>query len=261
MRMRDVLAAIAAVLSVPGVTQAGLCGVPSYNCCPTAACAPASCYTTCRVATQTCYRTVCETVYEPQEYTSSRTVYENSFEDLQETCYRTVTETAYREEAYTVNRPVTETAVRQETYCVQRPVVETLYQTRNYTVQRPVWEDHVRECRYTIQQPVCETIQQECRQTVMKCVTETIQQERCYTDLHDSMPSSSGLPPSLVPASCSATGALHCHGAAGGTSGMPGSGDPLRAGSCREDSSSSGDSHGCQRDRSEGSLSNMPDGM
>ena len=52
--------------------EAGLCGVSSYQCCPTSACAPASCYTTCRVATETCYRTVCETVYEPQEYTSTR---------------------------------------------------------------------------------------------------------------------------------------------------------------------------------------------
>ncbi len=120
-----------------GCSVRGLVWVPSYNCCPTAACAPASCYTTCRVQTETCYRTVCETVYEPQEYTSTRTVYEQVTENVEQTCYRTVTETAYREEAYTVCRPVTETAVRQETYCVQRPVVETMYRTCNYTVQRP----------------------------------------------------------------------------------------------------------------------------
>jgi hypothetical protein len=98
MRMRSVIFNLAIAFATPMTAFGGLCGVPSYNCCPTAACAPASCYTACRVSTETCYRTVCETVYEPQEYTSSRTVYENVYEDVQQTCYRTVNETAYREE-------------------------------------------------------------------------------------------------------------------------------------------------------------------
>ncbi|MFN9972749.1 MAG: hypothetical protein ACK58T_22955, partial [Phycisphaerae bacterium] len=64
------------LVAVQNTAFAGLCGVPSYNCCPTAACAPASCYTTCRVVQETCYRSVCETVYEPEQYKVMRTVYE-----------------------------------------------------------------------------------------------------------------------------------------------------------------------------------------
>ena len=90
MRMRTILLTLAAFLAAPISGFAGLCGVGSYNCCPTAACAPASCYTAYRASTETCYRTVCETVYEPQEYTSCRTVYEKIYEDVQQTCYRPV---------------------------------------------------------------------------------------------------------------------------------------------------------------------------
>jgi hypothetical protein len=92
----------AATLSCPGAAQAGVCGVSSYACCPVPACATASCYTACRVTTQTCMQTVCETVWEPEEYQTKRTVYENVWDEVQTTCYRQVTETAYRDEQYTV---------------------------------------------------------------------------------------------------------------------------------------------------------------
>ena len=54
-------------LFAPVAAQANnYCGAASYNCCPTAACAPTACYTTCRVERETCYRTVYDTVQEPQ---------------------------------------------------------------------------------------------------------------------------------------------------------------------------------------------------
>ena len=173
----------AATLSCPGAAQAGVCGVSSYACCPVPACATASCYTACRVTTQTCMQTVCETVWEPEEYQTKRTVYENVWDEVQTTCYRQVTETAYRDEQYTVNRAVTETVMREEQWTVQRPVVERQYRDCVRTVQRPVWQDCERQTCYTVLKPVTETCEQECRQTVMKCVTETVNQERCWTVL------------------------------------------------------------------------------
>src|SRR6187401_1565447 len=91
----------------PGSVEAGrYCGAASYNCCPTAACQPAACYTTCRVERQQCERTVYSYVQEPQQYMVCRTVYDTSYEDVAQTCYRNVQETAYREESYQVARQV-----------------------------------------------------------------------------------------------------------------------------------------------------------
>ena len=165
------------------VAWAGICGAGSYRCCPVEACAATGSYTACRVQTVTAWKTVCETVYEPEEYTAKKVVYEPVYEAVEQTTYRVVQEMSYRDEEYTVCRPVTQQATRTETYCVRRPVTETRWQTRQYTVRKPIWEDRVRECRYTVQQPVCETVERECRRTVLRCQTKTVEQERCWTVL------------------------------------------------------------------------------
>jgi hypothetical protein len=175
--------AIVAALSPQSATAGCYCGAASYRCCPTAACEPAACYTTCRVERQQCQRTVYDYVQEPQPYTVSRTVYDTSYEDVQQTCYRNVVETAYREQQYQVARQVVETAEREEAYTVMRPVTETMYRECNYTVQKPVWEECTREVRRCVQRPVTETIERECRRTVVRNVSETINQERCYTTM------------------------------------------------------------------------------
>jgi hypothetical protein len=140
---------VLAVAGGPQSASAAYCGAACYNNCPTAACQPTACYTTCRVERQTCYRTVYDTVQEPQSYVVNRTTYETAYDDVPQTCYRTVVETNYREESYQVQRPIYETAERVENYTVMRPVTETV-------------EREVRRC-------------------VMRQVTETVNQERCYT--------------------------------------------------------------------------------
>ena len=102
-----------------GQAEADICGVGSYRCCPVETCAAASSYTACQVQTVTAWKTVCETVYEPEEYTTKKVVYEPVYEPVQQTTYRIVTETAYRDEEYTVCRPVSETKSRTESWCVQ----------------------------------------------------------------------------------------------------------------------------------------------
>ncbi|MFM7865849.1 MAG: hypothetical protein ACKPHU_16660, partial [Planctomycetaceae bacterium] len=77
------------VLVVRGsVASAGICGAGTYRCCPVAACAPAASYTACRVQTVTAWKTVCETVYEPEEYTTKKVVYEPVYEAVEQTTYR-----------------------------------------------------------------------------------------------------------------------------------------------------------------------------
>ena len=77
------------VVASPSSVEAGrYCGAASYSCCPTQACQPAACYTTCRVERQQCERTVYSYVQEPQQYMVSRTVYDNTYEDVAETRQR-----------------------------------------------------------------------------------------------------------------------------------------------------------------------------
>jgi hypothetical protein len=179
---RFFLAGIAAAVMAFSASQAqaNYCGAASYQCCPPAACQPTCCYTACRVQRKTCYRTVYETCYQPEQYTVNKTVYETVYEDRQQTCYRNVTETQCREEPYTVRKPVMETSCREETYQVQKPIWETSYKECCYTTAKPVWENCERECRRTVLKPVWENCERECRRTVMRPVTETINQERCY---------------------------------------------------------------------------------
>ena len=80
----------------------GYCGAATFNCCPTVACQPSSCYTTCKIERQTCKKTVYDTVWEPEEITRTRTVYETAYETKDVTCYKVVRETAYRECEYEV---------------------------------------------------------------------------------------------------------------------------------------------------------------
>jgi YTV len=181
--MVGILTALAInIVATPGSVEAGrYCGAASYSCCPTQACQPAACYTTCRVERQQCERTVYSYVQEPQQYMVSRTIYDTVYEDVAETRHRTVQETAYREEQYQVARQVIETSEREEQYTVMRPVTETLYREHCYTVKKPVWEESTREVRRCVQRPVTETIERECRRTVIRTVSETVNQERCYT--------------------------------------------------------------------------------
>ena len=173
--------ALLVFVSTSTVDAAWFCGAGGYNCCPTTCCQPTACYTSCKVERQTCYRTVYETVYEPQQYQVCRTVYDNVCEEVPVTCYRNVVERHVREEQYTVQRPVQEIAYREHQYTVQRPVMQTKYREHCYTVARAVWDNSTRECRRTVYRPVTETIEREYTQTVMRRVTETINQERCYT--------------------------------------------------------------------------------
>ena len=122
--MRTLITTAAVLLGLgAGSAQAALfCGAGGYNCCPTTCCAPGACYTSCRVERQTCYRTVYETCYQPEQYEVCRTVYDTVCEEVAQTCYRDVVEQACREEQYTVQRPVHETVYREHQYQVQRPV-------------------------------------------------------------------------------------------------------------------------------------------
>ena len=43
--------------------QAGYCGADSFNCCPTAACAPCGEFAAAQASCNTCYRTVQDIVY------------------------------------------------------------------------------------------------------------------------------------------------------------------------------------------------------
>ena len=72
--------ASAVAFSTP-VYAGGYCGAAGYRCCPQSACQPTACYSTCKIERQTCYRTVYDTVYEPQQYTCYRTVYDTVYEN------------------------------------------------------------------------------------------------------------------------------------------------------------------------------------
>ena len=115
------LAAAAAALLTAAEAHAGLCGLGSFGCCPQAAPAPA-CYTAARMQTVTSYRTVYDTVCEPQTSYYTARVTENTFEDEVRTATRTVYRTETREEPYTVRRMVRETSNREQEYTVARPV-------------------------------------------------------------------------------------------------------------------------------------------
>ena len=45
----------------------GYCGAATFNCCPTVACQPSSCYTTCKIERQKCKKTVYDTVWVSSE--------------------------------------------------------------------------------------------------------------------------------------------------------------------------------------------------
>ncbi len=86
------------------------CGAGSYNCCPTTACAPMSCYTTCRIERQTCKRTVMETVWEPEEVKATRTLSKAAGDKFEVARRRTGVGTAYGEHEYEVRDPDREKA-------------------------------------------------------------------------------------------------------------------------------------------------------
>ena len=78
--------AVACLAAMASSAHAGwFCGAANYSCCPVAACQPTACYTACRVERQTCYRTVNETVWEPQTVTCNRQVQEVVCEDVEQT--------------------------------------------------------------------------------------------------------------------------------------------------------------------------------
>src|SRR5579862_4650303 len=76
--------------------EAGLCGLHSYNCCPTVSCAPCGDYCAAKSCCGPCYKTVTETVWEQQNFTCCKTVYDTVCEQVPYTCTRNVYETAYR---------------------------------------------------------------------------------------------------------------------------------------------------------------------
>src|SRR5262249_21265584 len=119
--------ALLAGWTVQSAQANGYCGGGCYSCCPTTACQPVSCYTTCRVERRQCFRTVREIVYDQQQVQCQRTEYDTVYEDRPITCYRNVTEQKVRECPVQVCRPVWECSEREEHYTVCRPVYETCY--------------------------------------------------------------------------------------------------------------------------------------
>jgi len=78
---------LVAVLACSAATQAQAaycCGAANYSCCPVASCQPTACYTACKIERQTCYRTVYETCYVPEQVTCMKTVADTVF--MQVTC-------------------------------------------------------------------------------------------------------------------------------------------------------------------------------
>src|SRR5262245_50094036 len=128
-RCAGLIAGLAVACGLGGQTAeaSGYCGAGCYSCCPTTACQPAACYTTCRVERRQCMRTIREVVYDQQEVQCQRTEFDTVYEDRPVTCYRLVTERKERECQRQVCRPVWECGEREERTTVCRPVWETSY--------------------------------------------------------------------------------------------------------------------------------------
>ena len=136
MRLRTsspVLMAMLLAIGFAGEASACYCGAASFKRCASACSTPSEvCAPPVRMVT--CYKTVQETVWEPETYTCKKTVYDTVCEPVPQQCTKTVYDTCYTEEPYTICRPVYTTQYREEQYTVCRPVYQTTYREEQYTV-------------------------------------------------------------------------------------------------------------------------------
>jgi hypothetical protein len=148
-------------------------------------------YTTWEPVTETCQKTVYDTVYEDRTVTKVHRISEIQYRDESFTYTRPVCTSHTREVPYTVQIPIYETQTREVAYVTHVPSYETLKRSIPYTTYRTVYDTHQRSVQYCVPRTVqyTQTISVPCghwethvEEHPGRTICEYVQQPGCWVD-------------------------------------------------------------------------------